>query len=364
MTKIAKKVKETEVTRPLVYLARGGAPDKMTQGDTYHKNVRILPVDQLNLYSMSVDDLNWFLVTLVGDGSYFVPADERDIKVANDLVDHVSMNHIILPKTTGGKILNHDDISKFNVMTKWIKGGYAVELGDVRKTPTLLPKKFSKSEFTGVACKSSYGSGSREVLIADPNRSKFGLPFVDQITKKDYDRLKKMDSEDNPVYLEQLIPYKWGIQKVNVDFIIKGGQLKFYKFDLVESGALTTNWNHGTWVRDKYTDKIMKTVVRFLTKEMGVRDAVMNFEAFMDTHEFYLVEFNWRYSNSMFETEAIGINMIDLYFDKEWKKDDFRKLIPIGFYKEFVRAWTCKFHENTDATTVKELVPARVPKSK
>jgi hypothetical protein len=202
------------------------------------------------------------------------------------------------------------------------------------------------NDVQGVAYKTTTGSGSRGVILIDKDRIHLGGKYVAKSSDADWVGFKKFaeSQPDCKIMIQQLIPNRPSLTKVNVDFVIRDGELLGYKWDATDPSAVFTNWNWGYFVRNNYTDKIMKQIHYYLTTIYGIKNAIMNFEAFSDIcEETWMVEFNWRYSNSMFEWQALGIDPIYQYL----KRESFDDKMPYGNHK-FSRYWQCALYENID----------------
>lgn len=331
-----------------VHMMRGGAPDKFGLYPL-KESYELIKMDRMNLVDIDESVLDY--MDLMGD--YIISADEGDIIYANKLMrDHPC---IILPRTKSG-IIKYDQyvrkdspiyrrLTEDNVFTypkyqiiKYDDFEKAVSSGD-----------FSEFEkLTEVAFKTTTGSGSRGVLLVteDQTRLAFGNKYIPKFDINnpivndfiDFNMKEKAD-----IMIQNFIPFvEKNLLKVNVDFIIKGGMLYGYKWTVPDPHALFTNWNFGWHVFTEYTENIMNYITGILTDEYDIEDALMNFEAFSDMKsETWLVEFNWRYSNSTFESYAAGVDMIDCYiYNKTFD-------MPRGWNK-FNRYWRCGYYQNDD----------------
>lgn len=325
---------------------RGGAPDKFnlwTNGD-----YKLIHHDYCNLvnYKDHINDL----ISMISSEEYILPADEGDIEFANELAEkypNIDQTKILLPRD-GSKIINYNKfVPKDSIIYK--KVNYYKNLKYEQA------KIYSLEEFKNIcnkldpnyraAYKTTTGSGSRGVLLVDPDRLYLGGKYISKLTKPDLDKLISFAEEENKTHeckimIQDLIPNEPDLLKINVDFIIKDKKLLGYKWDETDHKAVFTNWDIGWFIKSDYTDKIMNDIANLLIKDSNITDAIMNFEAFSDMKsKFYLVEFNWRYSNSMFEGQALHMDFIGNYLNNSTFE------VPNGRHK-FHRYWQCKLESD------------------
>lgn len=335
-----------------VHQLRAGAPDKimLAHSDSYE----LVKHDNCNLVDFTFEHL----VHIQMAGEYILPADEGDIKYANDLAcSHGLRNDgfILLPQRIqndgdkgdrlhtinyGEFVPKNSDVYKLLETSTGIKYAtycdYSIEQFVERYT-------FESFKNSRCALKTATGSGSRGVWLIDPERIHLGGKYVSELSKVQFDEFLEFAEKENcEILIQDLIPNDPKLTKVNVDFVIRDGQLLGYKWDKTDPTAVFTNWNFGWFIRNEYTDSVMIKIAEYLTQKYGIVNAIMNFEAFSDlSSETWLVEFNWRYSNSMFEWQALGIDPIQKYLDNE----NFFDSVPFGEHK-FSRYWQCALYND------------------
>lgn len=341
----------------IVHQMRGGAPDKI---QLYHKeNVGLIHHDFCNLVDYNRDELS----AILDKGEYILPADEGDISHVNSLDAEKSLKHqelIMLPLTArkGGrvkKVITYKDfVPKDSKVYSNLSQKTRFKYMPFRVYSTEEAEKFMKAcigKGIKAAYKTATGSGSRGVLLVDKDRLYLGGKYVEDLTAENVEEFinfaKSQNFEDQKgtrVLVQDLIPNDPSLHKINVDFFIRESRLIGYKWTETDPTAVFTNWNWGTFVRNGWTDDTMYELANFLTRFCFITDAFMNFEAFYDrAGRIYMVEFNWRYSNSTFEYQAFGVDPIYNYINNI----DFLEAIPNGRYK-FSRYWQCKLYENVD----------------
>lgn len=302
---------------------RAGAPDKF---NLFHKNnIELIKYDHKNL----VDFTDYQVRFEFDPDSYLLPADEGDIKHANTLTDQ---SHILLPKTSTGDVIDY-----MSYVPKDSKFYQEMNL-ELIKYPAY--KVYSLEDFKKIdyrfhnncVLKTTTGSGSRGVWVIDHKRTHLGNKCVSELTPAQYqDFIDFCTKENCDIIVQELcnINYK----KCNVDFIIRDGELLTYKWTLMNQSQQFTNWDNGEFIKNEFTDKVMKEFMDYLINVQDIKDAIMNFECYSDlSSEVQLVEMNWRYSNSMFEFQALGEDPLDIYFTKRHFD-----VSPI----KFTRYWQC-----------------------
>lgn len=330
-----------------VILFRGGAPDKI---QLYHCNdIRIEKLNNKNLVDISIDQIE----ELMNKNIYLLPADEFDILKANEVYNITGndQSHILLPQVKcdkGYKVINYNDcVPKDSLAYKNLTSSIGVYYP---KSKTWLVDDF-KMRVTEIiemgtnykgAIKGTVGSGSRTVWLINKDGVKYGGRYYDRLTPELSDEIFQSVMDDY-IIEQELIPFEdKKLKKVNVDFIIKNGKLLGYKWDEVDQKSLFTNWDQGFFRDNDYIRSMMNHISDYLVRQLGIQNAIMNFEAFSDMkNETWLVEFNWRYSNSMFEWSAVGIDPIACYLN------DIKCFIDEEYLnKEFKRYWKCGFTED------------------
>lgn len=320
---------------------RAMAPDKAMLWVDPKSNYELIKFDQTNLV-----DFNLELMKLYDEAGYWIlPADEGDILIANEFEYHRIFPSIILPRTTNGKVL---DYGKFIPKDSMIYESLETFTGMRYPKFKVISHEdiedymqeilFDKPDYRCVY-KTTTGSGSRGVLLVQPELVKYGGKYIPRLTSEvvknfvDYAKSGKRD-----VMIQDHIPFEGRLKKVNVDFVIRNGNLIGYKWDITNQSQLFTNWDNFHFMRNEYTDDLMQRVAKYLV-HMGITDALMNFEAFSNhVDETWMVEFNWRYSNSMFEAQALGIDLIQKYLDAEPFET------PMGMHRAS-RYWQCKLYD-------------------
>lgn len=324
---------------PVVHLMRGGAPDKInlfTDG-----SYQLIKHDHTNLVDIDYHKL----IALCEEGHLLLPADEGDIRVGEYLPTRYHHN-IMLPQTqlTGNaEIIDFDSIVPKNSMVyRNLEENTGMKYGEFTTyTPeAFINEYYDKLEsLTGKAIKTVTGSGSRGVILVDPARLHLGGKFISEFTDKELELIGGL-GEDTQVIVQDLIPGDQSLLKCNVDFVIRNKALMGYKWDITDQDAVFTNWNFGHFYNSPYIRKLMDRVVNYLINRVGITNAIMNFECFsnlVDTT--WMVEFNWRYSNSMFEGQALGIDLISSYINcTEFD-------VPNGYHK-FCRYWGCALYSD------------------
>lgn len=326
----------------IIHQMRGCAPDKIQLAynqDSY----RLVHHDFTNLVSYEENQ-----VESLRENEYILAADEGDIKFANQLSDYCN-SRILLPKSGDNRVIDFNKyVPKDSKIYEQVARGVLKDIG--LTYPKYITKDFCKGnpdeliELVGnrrVAIKSCTGSGSRGVLLIDKDRLYLGGKYRESLTYEEAeDIINYSTHQDCNLIIQDLIPDKSNLMKINVDFVIRDGELLGYKWDEVAHDSVFTNWNYGWFIRNEYTEKFMKELTLFLTAS-GVTDAIMNFEAFSDNEsETHLVEFNWRYSNSMFEWQSIDEDPIDAYLND-------RKMKPTpGSRTKFSRYWQCMLYDD------------------
>lgn len=328
-----------------VHQLRGGAPDKI-QAFHLPAFTKLIHRDFTNLVDMSDSEI----VSLIGQGEYILPADEGDIKRANELYTNgtlLNQTNILLPQVhtiAGPRVIDYDQyVPKNSLVYEELSKGTSIKY---------MPYKvYSIEDFENLwldwdkpmAFKTTTGSGSRGVVLLDPERLHLGGKYVEVLTMSMMTRfIDFAKSEKCSIMVQELIPNKKELTKVNVDFIIRDGRIISYKWDKTDPSAVFTNWNFGWFIRNKYTDSVMEEIQDLLCNKFKIKNAIMNFEAFSDLNsETYLVEFNFRWSNSTFEYQAFGIDPIHVYFDNKIVE------LPFGEYK-FSRYWQCCLYDSVN----------------
>lgn len=328
------------MNKPIVHVFRYGAPDKFmrwTDGSydvSAHDNVNLVDLNDEAIFNM------------VKSNEFILPADEGDIKVANELIG-IDQKYILLPQLKDGTIIEYDAYvpkhsiiyRQLSIYTDFRYMFFSVmNIGDFLNKWT--PESLNNLK-SGVAIKSTTGSGSRGVIILDKKRAKYGGSFTTKITQSQYDKFISFCKKENcKIMLQNLIPMRDDLKKINVDFVIRNGRLLGYIWTVPNQTQLQTNWDNGYMTRTGYTDFMMDQLIDYLVNQCGIENAIMNFEAFSNMHdEMILVEFNWRYSNSMFQAEAFGIDLVGQYLKNKYFK------IPIGNH-EFCRHWRCDLYDS------------------
>lgn len=319
---------------------RAGAPDKfLLWSDDL---INYVKRDNTNLVDLTNKELNEIYL----NSQYVLPADEGDIIRANKFAkdcSNVPQNFILLPQYKDGTVINYIDyVPKDSQVYEKLEQNTGIKYMPYTVCPIdkfVIPS----NGIYGIAFKTTTGSGSRGVILIDPDRIHLGGKYYKQSSDVNWDEFIKF-AKSQPSYckimIQDLIPNKDTLTKVNVDFVIKNGELLGYKWDKTDPKAVFTNWNFGWFIRSKYTDEVMGKLANYLINECGVYNAIMNFEAFSDLQsETYLVEFNWRYSNSMFEGQALGIDLVSNYLNN--KKFE----VPFGEHK-FTRYWQCALYKD------------------
>lgn len=313
-----------------VYILRGGAPDKANLSSDKYNYIKL---NNTNLVDLAPD-----YIDKICSLGYVLPADEGDIKYCNKC--SINYHNVLLPRTAAGiidyGIVHKDSYIYKNIMQDTMnRNEYSCTIHTTPKLDTSNIFNYIKQEAirfiedgNDITIKTTTGSGSRGVIVVDREMASAGVfNYHSEISEDMFNKLEvfynkeKLINKDCKLVIERTLPVYKAFHKVNCDFIIKDCELKYYKFDIPEGNCNFTNWDWLTVVRNSITDKIMSTISKYLIGH-GITDAIMNFEGFIDNYanedkkfDFYLIEFNWRYSNSMFESLALGVNMIDTYID-------------------------------------------------
>lgn len=307
---------------------RAGSPDK---ANLWH--YPFYTFTKLNHRNL-VDYTNKELV----EGEYYLPADEGDIIHANKKIDKKYHPYILLPQTKDGLIINYDEFVPKNAKVyKDLEKNTGI-IYPKSKIMSVTTLRRDGNSITKGVLKTTSGSGSRGVYVIDEDRLHLGNKVVAKMTDNDIESLiNYAKSQKAQIILQDLIP--GNLEKVNIDFIIRNGKLLGYKWTVMNQSQQFTNWDNGYILVNKYTDGLMKKLTKYLVS-LGVHNAIMNFEAFSDNKATtWMVEFNWRYSNSMFEFEAFNIDPIYHYLTNTSFK------IPVGKHY-FTRHWQCSLNEN------------------
>lgn len=336
---------------PIVHLMRGGAPDKAMF--YYLPAFNLIKHDFTNLVSYSKSEI----YSILRNNEWILPADEGDIKHANKIYDPnelVDQSHILLPQ-----IQLPDDSYKVIDYDKFVPKDSQVYANLELKTGIIYPRynSLSLSEFInnwtlddlnnlkgGIALKSTTGSGSRGVWLIDEDRVSLGGKYTDKLTDIQYNNFIEFCKKENcNILIQSLIPNKPGkLLKCNTDFIIRDGKLLSYKWDLVNQAQQFTNWDNFNVIRSEYTDKVMNNLVNYLVNDCGICNGILNFESFSDLKsETYMIEINWRLSNSIFEYQALGVDAVTIYLEN----NNFE--VPYGSHQA-IRYWQCAFKDNID----------------
>lgn len=341
----------------IVHQMRGGAPDKI---QLYHKeNIGLIHHDYCNLIDYNRDELS----SILNKGEYILPADEADIAHVNKLEAEKTLKNqefILLPLTLkkGRKLKKVIDYNKFvpkdsdvyaQLSSKTRFKYMPYKSYSIAQAEELMKSRIGKE--IPAAYKTATGSGSRGVLLVDKNRLYLGGKYVQDLNLSNvaefinFAKTQTFEkSNETRILVQGLIPNDPGLHKINVDFFIRNSRLIGYKLTETDPAAVFTNWNWGYFHRTIWTDEMMQELTAFLTQSYSITDAFMNFEGFYDRiGRIYMVEFNWRYSNSTFEYQAVGVDPIYNYINDI----DFLDAIPIGHHK-FSRYWQCKLYENVD----------------
>lgn len=319
----------------IVHQCRSGAPDKIMLWTDGSYDLR--KHDNTNLVCYTEEQL----LEIGLRGEYILPADEGDIKHANAVSDFVlEQDFIMLPQVFDGEFNKVIDYQKFVPKNSDVYKNLEAATGVIYpqfETYTrgeLLNKSYQI--FDKVALKTTTGSGSRGVWIIDRDRVRLGNKCVDKLTKDNMDNFMSFCINENcDIILQELCPIN--LLKCNTDFVIKEGRLITYKWDCVNQDQQFTNWDNGEFIRTEYTDSIMAKITAYLVS-LGIVNAIMNFESYSNLiDETWMIEFNWRYSNSMFEGQALGIDLISSYLT------GMAESVPMGKHK-FSRFWQCKLY--------------------
>jgi len=325
----------------VVHMMRGGAPDKYAMWTD--RSYQMINHDFTDLVDYTEEEVK----AIDEKGEYIISADEGDIRHANSFIG--TYDAIILPKTNLGRVIDYNEFIPKNSRIYQILQmdpifKYApFEVVSLDKLKQLIHQNDLGID---IAIKTCTGSGSRGVVLVteDPEKLKLGGKYVSPTELEDSsiyrDFLKFVEKENCEIMIQELIPFReHQLKKVNIDFVIRDGRLIGYKWTETDPSAVFTNWNWGYHVNTDYTDRIMNHVVSVL-KTNGIRDALMNFEAFTNYEtETWLVEFNWRYSNSTFEGQAAAVDLISAYLNS----DKFE--MPKGRTK-FSRYWQCGYYKD------------------
>lgn len=329
------------VRMPIVHQMRSGAPDKIclwTDG-SYLMRAH----DNTNLVDYDLDEL----AELYRNEEYILPADEGDILHANEMFTRglVDQQFILLPLTVDNIVIAYGKfVPKDSMIYKYLQQFTGVKYAEFELMDLLQFKtKYIQDSayFDRKAIKTATGSGSRGVILVDPDRVHLGGKYVDNLDSADLDGFCKfVEKEDCKILIQDLIPYEPDrLMKCNVDFVIRDGKLLGYKWDYVNQSQQFTNWDNGYFVRNEYLDDLMSKVAKYLVTN-GIMNAIMNFECFSDMEsETWMVEFNWRYSNSMFEGQALNIDLISCYLNNTPFE------VPMGSHK-FARYWQCALYSD------------------
>lgn len=341
----------------IVHQMRGGAPDKI---QLYHKeNIGLIHHDYCNLVDYDRDELS----SILSKGEYILPADEADIAHVNKLDAEKALKNqefILLPLTAkkGKRVKKVIEYNKFvpkdsnvyaQLSSKTRFKYMPYKSYSIPQAEKLMKSRIGKE--VPAAYKTATGSGSRGVLLVDKTRLHLGGKYVQDLNLSnvaefiDFAKTQTFEnSEGTRVLVQDLIPNDPKLHKINVDFFIRNSRLIGYKWTETDPTAVFTNWNWGNFHRTTWTDETMQELAAFLTRFCSITDAFMNFEGFCDNAgRIYMVEFNWRYSNSTFEYQAVGVDPIYNYINDI----DFLDAIPKGDHK-FSRYWQCKLYENVD----------------
>lgn len=325
----------------VVHILRGGAPDKVNLGGNKYVGIKHNNCNLVNFNEGKINDI-------INSGEYILPSDEGDIIYMNksNILDQSS---ILLPQTKDNKIIDYNSFVKKNskvYLDLFENTGikYCVfKLYTVEELLDLINMNYHKKSdvvFSNCAIKTTTGSGSRGVFICSTeayNKGWFNYhkhATVNDLLKIiDFAKSECKLGHDCKIMVQDLIPID--LLKVNVDFVIRDGKLLGYKWDLPETGSNFTNWNWCDIIHTNKTDEYMNKLVDYLVNDCGVYNAIMNFEGYMnaDCTELYMVEFNWRYSNSTFESLAFDIDLVHQYLINE----------PFEFPKgstRICRSWT------------------------
>lgn len=329
-----------------VHLMRGGAPDKIALAHSSYYN--LVRHDNTNIVGMDINDLLKF----TSDHNYILPADEMDIKAVNKLILNYEINqtHILLPQDPKGNIIDYNKFvpkdSKFYQDMIGHKGYLPIYPNFDRIS---IPRFIEWSENPDnrklpVAIKTVTGSGSRGVKLIDKNCLHYGGKYISELTDSDVDDLIEFaKSQGNcDLIIQDLIPFRQlGLKKVNVDIIMKHGSLLGYKWDEVDQHSLFTNWDQGYFRNNAYIQDLMNDFEYHLNSH-GIYNGLLNFEAFSNMKDTtYLIEVNWRYSNSMFEWQAAGIDPImSMLYELPCSIPD------ECLNRQFKRYWQCDFTDN------------------
>lgn len=335
--------------QPTVHQMRSGAPDKVELFTL--PTHRLNKHDNTNLVSFTYSEL----VDKIEAREYLLPADEADIKYANDFESArgSSLGYILLPQVRDDngniRIIDYNKfVPKDSKVYMNLRAATGIIYPDIL---TLTPEQFQyhvqshlvdgKYHIKDVAIKTTTGSGSRGVLLIDPSRVHLGGKYRSELTNADLSDLFYFAKKEGcNIMLQQLIPNRPDLLKCNTDFIIKNGELLGYKWEVVNQAQQFTNWDNSDIVYSPYTDHVMKFLVNYLVQECGIVNAIMNFESFSNMiDETWMIEFNYRYSNSMFELQAFGTDVVSIYLEgTKFRPQD-------GTYRE-VRYWQCALYNN------------------
>ena len=318
---------------------RAGAPDKISL--FHNPEIQFNKLDNTNLVDLDIEEIKKKILA----NEYFLPADEGDILKANELYEEYKNYQfkILLPQTFDQelncyRVLAYEDyVPKDSSVYDSLEEATGVIYPSYNIYEIEEFKNSEKDLLENCAVKTTVGSGSRGVALIDESRIHLGGKFYSSYSEVDWDALieyAKSQPEYCRIMVQNLIPNEERLTKCNVDFIMKGGNLLTYKWDKTDPTAVFTNWNFGWFIKNEYTDTVVSSIARHLS-DNGITDAIMNFECYSDLEsETWMVEFNWRYSNSMFEWQAFNYDPI-YGFIKGLPCE-----IPEGEHK-FSRYWQC-----------------------
>lgn len=303
------------------------APDKANLWTD--SRVKLHGLNNTNLVDLTNDKIYEY----INRDYYLLPADEGDIAKANLLDSNINQSYILLPQTENGVINYKSFVPKNSAIYSIINLYDNIVYPDYRIITS--DDLINYGSITNKIVKTTLGSGSRGIKIVDPNRQKDNYT-TDKLTHEDINKLIAESYKHGcDIIVQDLIPNEY--IKCNVDFIIRNRKLISYKWTVMNQNQRYTNWDNGYHLRSEWTDEVMNNVVDALIKN-GITDAIMNFEGFMDSEDnpdkLHLVEFNWRYSNSMFEWESFGYDPIYGYIMNQEFFYDFGKY-------PFTRYWRC-----------------------
>lgn len=318
-------------------MMRGGIPDKpMLWTD---RSYRLIKHNFTDMQDYSQEELT----NMFNNDEYIMPIVESDLQYANELQRKglVPRGHIIATSDEEGNIVHFDDFVPKD--SEFYQGLTENTLFTYPKTTSYEIDEFIKASPKLYGCNSpvvikvAVGGGSRGVVVCNPDHYVENTrEQVTSISGANIDEVVKYAKKNSCRILVQDL-CRTDLEKYELQIVMREGRLLCYKWDHADNPS--TNWDHGTLIRTKYTDVVVDSLVKYLLS-LGVYNAFIGMDGYTNYVDYTdLIEVNWRYENCTFTWEAIGVDPISAYIHNINRND----IMPYTDNKgiPYVRYWRC-----------------------